>query len=172
MKELFIIRTHGAEKEAEFSYPFARRAIIFFLTVLNGTLPVLMLFSEKTTLSFNFRLFFILLLFVFELLFFNIYFPLQRSLRINPKKNVLVVKTIGPFYMNSISVHKYSGKPFVTSSDAGPVIRFTEDRRENAVTLFPFASNQFVSSLPIFSKEIRKNELTVLAKELGVRTFK
>ena len=171
MKKFFIIRTHGTEKEAEFSYPFARKAIIFFLTVLNGTLPVLMLFSEKTTLSFNFRLFFILLLFVFELLFFNIYFPLQRSLRIDPKKKTLVVKTIGPFYVNSISVHKYSSKPIVASSEVGPVIKFTEDKRENAMVLFPFASNQFVSSLPIFTKDVPKKELALLARELGT-TFK
>ncbi|MEK6968694.1 MAG: hypothetical protein AABX51_08800 [Nanoarchaeota archaeon] len=170
MKAYFVILDDGKEKEAVFLYLFAQKTLIFCLTVVNGVLPILMLFSIQTQLSLGSRVFFVLLLLLFEITFFMVYFPLQLSLRINKKEKQIHITTVGPFYISSKSVNKYEKEPRIHLLNNEPSLKYFDGKDEKIIPLFPYSKNDFISSLPLFSKKIDKEDFQLLAKELGIKT--
>ncbi len=175
MNAPFVILTDGKVKEVVFSYNFARKAMIFFLTVLNGTLPVVMLFSAVSQFSLWVRVTFVFALLAFEILFFLVYYPLQLTVRVDKKSGSLRITQTGPFYLTTTKQIAMSKTPFLraeqTKDGMYPYFKYVENKESKVLDLFPYSDNDFIGSLPIFKKTLNKDEFELLGKELGVKAI-
>lgn len=166
MEKNFTIK----EKEVTFTYPAARKGLIFSLTVLNGTLPVVVLFSNKSSAALGSRLMMVFFLVVVEFIFFMIYFPLELSIKVEKGGKEINMKKVGPFYIKK-EQKIVSSKPAVihTNSDGVPQLRYVENKQQKFFYLYPYLENALIASIPAFNKPVSPEDEKTLAKETGLK---